>query len=209
MVIMGARMAICGVAAACGQMLITAPAQAQESERTVVLSDDPVPVFLTPLSADGFIGGRSDAIPELTEAAVEAFFGDRRQRILYDGKLTAQLMDALSGPPFDQIDLGNGYFVYVACKQHSCAERGAVIMDRAGGIVAAEIIGYRCREEPEPACDDTPVAYAFIDDDFGGDFAERIFAEWAAMTFQALADTDREYLPPVPPIERVLHVSKY
>ncbi len=199
-------MAMCGMAAACGLMLAAASVHAQEGERIVALSDGSAPVILTPLSDGGFIDGRSDAIPELTVSAVDAFFGDRRQRILYDGTLAEQLLDALSGPPFDQIDLGNGYFVYVACKLLSCGERGAVIMDQTGRIVAAELIGYRCRQEPEPGCDDTPVAHAFIDTELDESFAESIFAEWAAMSFREIDGTNREYFPDVPPTERWLHV---
>ena len=107
--------------------LSPAGAMAQTAERVVPLPEDPVPKFLTLLSDDGFVDGRSDAIPELTEEAVIAFFGERRMRILNDDPLADQLMTALGGPPFDQIDLGNGYYVSVACSIGNCGERGAVL----------------------------------------------------------------------------------
>jgi|GEM_PF-2347726 hypothetical protein len=189
-------------------MLAPAGAIAQTVDRIVPLPEEPVPQILTPLSDDGFVDGRSDAIPELTEETVVAFFGERRMRILNEDTLADQLMTALSGPPFDQIDLGNGYSVYVACRAHNCGERGAVIMDKTGRIVAAGLMGYRCREEPTPACDDLPVAYAFIDGDLGKSVAEPVFVEWAAMSFDEFDRTNREHFPDLPSIERVLRVVK-
>ena len=183
------------------------PVGAQPGERLVMVpAAETAPAFLTPLNDDGFVDGRSDAIPELTEEAVVAFFGERRMRILNDDPLADQLMTALSGPPFDRIDLGNGYYVYVACRAHSCGERGAVIMDEIGRIVAAELIGYRCRKKPAPRCDDLPVAYAFIDGDLRREVAEPVFVEWAAMSFDEVDRTNHEYFPDLPSVERVLRV---
>ncbi|WP_390547230.1 hypothetical protein [Qipengyuania sp. MTN3-11] len=54
----------------------------QTAERVVPLATDPIPQFLTSLSDDGFVDARPDAIPKLTEAAVVAFFAERRTRIL-------------------------------------------------------------------------------------------------------------------------------
>lgn len=189
-------------------VLVLAPAGivAQTADRVVPLPTDLVPQVLTPLSDDGFVDGRSDAIPELTEEAVVAFFGERRMRILNDDRLADQLMTALGGPPFDQIDLGNGYYVSVACSIGNCGERGAVVMDGTGRIVAAELIGYRCREKPAPRCDDLPVAYGFIDGDLQRDVAEPLLVEWAAMSFDEVDRTNQEYFPDLPSVERALRV---
>jgi hypothetical protein len=189
-------------------VLVLAPAgvMAQNADRVVPLRADPVAKFLTPLSDDGFVDGRSDEIPELTEEAVVAFFGERRMRVLNDDPLADQAMIALSGPPFDRIDLGNGYYVSVACSIGNCGERGAVVMDGTGRIVAAQLIGYRCRKKPAPRCDDLPVAYAFIDGDLPGDIVEPVFVEWAAMSFDEVDRTNQEYFPDLPSVERVLRV---
>ena len=202
---LGIRHVIGGMAMTCALLCTAAPVGAQPGERLVMVpAAETAPAFLTPLSDNGFIDGRSDAIPELTEEAVVAFFGERRMRVLNDDPLADQLMTALSGPPFDRIDLGNGYYVYVACGAHSCGERGAVIMDETGRIVAAELIGYRCRKKPAPRCNDLPVAYAFIDGDLPGNIVEPVFVEWAAMSFDEVDKTNREHFPDLPPVERVL-----
>ena len=187
-------------------VLSPAGAIAQNADRIVPLPDDPVPQFLTPPSDDGFVDGRSDAIPEPTKEAVVAFFGERRMRILNEDSLSDQLMAALSGHPFDRIDLGNGYYIHVACSLGNCGERGAVVMDGTGRIVAAELIGYRCREKPAPRCDDLPVAYAFIDGELRRRVAEPVLVEWAAMSFDEVDRTNREYFPDLPSVERVLRV---
>jgi hypothetical protein len=181
---------------------------AQTAERVVPLPDDPVPQFLTPLSDDGFVDGRLDAIPELTEEAVVAFFGERSMRVLNEDRLADQLMTALGGPPFDRIDLGDGFFVSVACSIDNCGERGAVVMDETGRIVAAGLIGYRCRDDPEPGCDHMPVAYAFIDRDLQHDRAEPILTEWAAMSLKEVDTTKKEYFPGTTPIKRVLRIIR-
>ena len=187
-------------------MLAHAGAIAQTVDRIVPLPEDALPQFLTPPSEDGFVDGRSDEIPELSEEAIVAFFGERRMRVLSDDPLADQAMIALSGPPFDRIDLGNGYYVSVACSIGNCGERGAVVMDGTGRIVAAQLIGYRCRKKPAPRCDDLPVAYAFIDGDLPGDIVEPVFVEWAAMSFDEVDRTNQEYFPDLPSVERVLRV---
>ena len=187
-------------------MLAHAGAIAQTVDRIVPLPEDALPQFLTPPSEGGFVDGRSDEIPELSEEAIVAFFGERRMRVLSDDPLADQAMIALSGPPFDRIDLGNGYYVSVACSIGNCGERGAVVMDGTGRIVAAQLIGYRCRKKPAPRCDDLPVAYAFIDGDLPGDIVEPVFVEWAAMSFDEVDRTNQEYFPDLPSVERVLRV---
>lgn len=190
----------------CALLLAAGPTIAHDGEREVPVPTGQLPEFLTPLNEAGFIVGQSDAIPEITSEAASAFFGDRRMRVLHDATLAEQLMDAISGPPFDQLDLENGYYGYVACRAHSCEERGAVVMDRTGRIVAAELIGYRCRQGLEPDCDDMPVAYAFVDADLSGTIAERVFLEWAGMSFDEVDETNREYFPELPPVERLLRI---
>lgn len=187
-------------------LLAAGPTIAHDGEREVPVPRGQSPEFLTPLSRDGFIDGQSDAIPEITSEAAIAFFGDLRMRVLNDATLAEQLMDAMSGPPFDQIDLENGYYVYVACSANSCGERGAVVVHGTGRIVAAELIGYRCRQGPEQGCDDMPVAYAFIDPDLSGAIAEPLFLEWAGMSFDELDEANREYFPELAPVERVLRI---
>lgn len=87
-----------------------------------------------------------------THNAIKAFLGNEDGHLLYrnpDGKAWQDAFEVLSGPPNDRQSLANGWILFGACRAHSCPEKGAVLLDPVGKILAVGMIGYRCGE-PDP-----------------------------------------------------------
>jgi hypothetical protein len=74
---------------------------------------------------------------------IKAFVGKGDADYLYHGALAAQQLEVLGGPPSTPEKIG-GLYLFTACRQHSCAEKGAVVMDPSGDIVATAILHSAC-----------------------------------------------------------------
>lgn len=81
--------------------------------------------------------------------AVRQFIGPGRASLLYPGSLADQQMDVLGGPPDDAMRVGDLYR-FSACRRHSCPEKGAVLLDSSGKIVATAILYSRFYDRPQP-----------------------------------------------------------
>jgi hypothetical protein len=51
-------------------------------------------------------------------------------------------LNLLHGPPDQPKRLGNGNYLFTGCMAHSCPNKGAVILTRAGRIVALGMLDY-------------------------------------------------------------------
>ncbi len=82
------------------------------------------------------------------EVSVKRFLGLRRSSYL--GRpdwLADQMIEVLGGPPDDPIRIGNR-FRFTACRAHSCAEKGAAVLEPDGRIVALAILHSACGAQP-------------------------------------------------------------
>ena len=77
-------------------------------------------------------------------AAVRRFIGKRKASYLYaNGDVATQQVEVLHGPPDAPTRIGTLYR-FTACRAHSCPEKGAAVLDPAGGIVALAILYSPC-----------------------------------------------------------------
>lgn len=60
-----------------------------------------------------------------------------------------QMVDVLGGPADRRVDLPDGY-LFAACRNGSCTERGNLIVDRIGRILAVSIIHYDAGRSKSP-----------------------------------------------------------
>ena len=134
--------------------------------------------------------GQRDDIPFIAENASQTFFGSRHANIAFKAPLAEQFEASINGRVYDQIDLGNGYFVYTACGQEDCARKGIAVIDGAGELVAAGIIGYQC-PGPVGECNDLPIAAGFLKTDPNVAFARQTLAEWAMRYLEDLPKDER------------------
>jgi hypothetical protein len=96
--------------------------------------------------------------------AVRAFVGSGRASYLYHGSRADQQMSVLGGPPDDPRRIGMRYR-FTACRPHSCREKGAVVLEPGGRIVATAILHSRCLEpKPPESCFDHNVLTLFVRD---------------------------------------------
>ncbi|WP_375271365.1 hypothetical protein [Sphingomonas sp.] len=82
---------------------------------------------------------------------LHAFLGDgtasylNRNRPVFD-----QAQEVLGGPPDDPVRLADRSWMFTACRAHSCAEKGAVVLTPAGRIVAVGILHFGCGASTNP-----------------------------------------------------------
>jgi hypothetical protein len=75
--------------------------------------------------------------------AVRRFLGTSLARHIYAGRLNEQQVDVLGGPPDPPERIGNLYR-FTACRHHECSEKGAVVLEPQGLIVASAILHSTC-----------------------------------------------------------------
>lgn len=79
------------------------------------------------------------------EPALRRFAGTVRGSYISPGATLAdQLRLALGGPPEEPRRLADGSRLFAACRAHSCMEKGAIVVDARGEIVAAGLLNFRC-----------------------------------------------------------------
>lgn len=79
-----------------------------------------------------------------TQRAIRDFLGGRKADLLYRGHDVAdQVIDVLGGPPDDPVRIGP-YWRFTACRAHSCTEKGALVLNPAGTIVAIAVLHGAC-----------------------------------------------------------------
>ena len=130
------------------------------------------------------------------EAAVRRFSGDAKTEHSYDGsRLNRELIEALGGPP-DHPIRWRGYYLFAACRAHSCDEKGAAIVSPRGRIEALAMIWYPCAQKwrVEDGCSAKPRLTILIRRPTDSAMVRRL-KQWAMI---ALA----EYRDPPPTIER-------
>lgn len=77
------------------------------------------------------------------EPAVKAFLGPQQVAFLYKtAPLSRQMIDVLHGPPDKGQHLPNGNLLFAACRAHSCFEKGAIVINTKGRILAMAIVSY-------------------------------------------------------------------
>lgn len=82
--------------------------------------------------------------------ALYRFLGPGRASLLYaNGKIADQQFSVLGGPPDDAVRVA-GLYRFSACRQHSCPEKGAVLLEPSGKIVATAILHSRIFDQPKP-----------------------------------------------------------
>jgi hypothetical protein len=96
---------------------------------------------------------------------LRAFVGVGQAGYLYQGTTADQQVDVL-----DIIDGGaptptGGRYRIAGCRRHSCGEKGAVVLEPGGRIVATAILHSRCAEpRPPERCFDHNVLTLFVRD---------------------------------------------
>lgn len=78
-------------------------------------------------------------------ARIRIFLGDKRVSFFYKGKLSAQVLDGLGGPPDFIHPVTRNLKMAAACRFHSCDEKAAVIFSCPGTIQAVGILHYDIR----------------------------------------------------------------
>lgn len=78
-------------------------------------------------------------------ARIRSFLGDKRVSFFYKGKLSAQVLDGLGGPPDIIRPVTENLRMASACRFHSCDEKAAVIFACPGTIQAVGILHYDIR----------------------------------------------------------------
>lgn len=112
------------------------------------------------------------------KASVNHFFGGTKGSFLWgDDLISAQLLEALGGPPDDLHKLDDGLVLASACRAHSCPEKGAVIL-KDNGVVAAALISFKCHGDPT-VCAEDPTLTIFLRDKLTAETATPIFESWA------------------------------
>lgn len=142
--------------------------------------------------------------PSMTQA-MEEFFGehaDLQVSYLYsNGPLLDQIWAVLGGPPEDREDLKNGGFLFAACRQHSCPEKGAVAFDTEGRIKAVGILNFKCQGGSEGCSDGRQLDLFFRDDDAATEASILAVKNWAA----SVTEESLNSAYPVPFYGTVLH----
>lgn len=88
------------------------------------------------------------------EPALRSFAGAARGNYLAaNTSLAEQLHLALGGPPDEPRRLADGNWLFTACRAHSCMEKGAIVVDARGAIVAAGLLNFRCGTGRNPCSD--------------------------------------------------------
>lgn len=77
--------------------------------------------------------------------AVAKFLGNQKTEFLYDGgMLLDEMIQVLGGLPADDRLEFDGRFLFTACREHSCDEKGAAVLRKDGQIDALAIVWYPC-----------------------------------------------------------------
>lgn len=99
-----------------------------------------------------------------TERAAVEFFGERRLPIYFDATLARQFALGISGGVEEQRALADGARFVATCRPRNCEDKAAVVVDRAGRIAGAGMIGYGCRVRGDgvPPCDREASAFVFV-----------------------------------------------
>lgn len=97
-------------------------------------------------------------------ARIKAFVGRGEADYLYPASLAEQQLAVLGGPP-DAPERIGGLYRFTACRQHSCAEKGAVVLDPTGRLVATAILHSACAvTRPTEDCSTHYVLSVFVSD---------------------------------------------
>lgn len=95
--------------------------------------------------------------------AVAAFLGKGRVDYLYSGRLVDQQYDVLHGPPDEPVRIGDPYR-FTACREHSCDEKGALVLETDGRIVATAILHTACGTRSREDCINGSILTVFARD---------------------------------------------
>ena len=124
--------------------------------------------------------------------AVRKFLGRTRVNYLYVGRLDDQQLDAIGGPPDPPVRIGELYR-FTACRHHYCPEKGAVVLEPRGLIVATAVLHSACVEPPKNhVCVDKQVLSVFVRDPSGAKVVVDNLAAWASAEVAAGYDPDNE-----------------
>jgi len=134
---------------------------------------------------------------------IRKFVGKGAVDYLYQGNFPRQQMEVLGGPPDPPTRIGNLYR-FTACRRHSCSEKGAVVFDPSGAIVATAILHSACgklhRTEDCPHHDTLTV---FVKDASGAEPIIEDLSHWAKAEVRSI------YTPPGLTPERLDEVEVF
>ena len=112
--------------------------------------------------------------------AVRRFVGPTRVRFLYAGPLNDQQMEVLGGPPDPPVRIGSLYR-FTACRYHDCTEKGAVVLEPQGRIVATAVLHSTCiLPRASPTCFNENVLSVFVRDPSGAKVVVDNLSAWAS-----------------------------
>ena len=112
--------------------------------------------------------------------AVRTFVGTTRVRFLYAGRLNDQQMEVLGGPPDPPVRIGSLYR-FTACRYHFCPEKGAVVLEPQGRIVATAVLHSTCiLPRASPACFNENILSVFVRDPPGAKLIVDNLVAWAS-----------------------------
>jgi hypothetical protein len=104
------------------------------------------------------------------QAVLRAFLGDARGSYLFDNApVVDQIGDVLGGPPDPPKRLATGEWVFSACREHDCPEKGAVVLSPSNQIIAIGLLSYDCHKTPpgQPGCELSPELTIFVQHQIG------------------------------------------
>jgi hypothetical protein len=130
---------------------------------------------------------------------VGAYIGTGTANWLFkNGSKIDQMIDALSGPPQVRQKIGEDIWLYGACRERDCSEKGAIVLSSDGSIKAAALLHFSCGDRCK---DDYTLTILGSDDKALSDGIEN----WAKTT---LADDAKVHKLANPPkIATVEHIG--
>jgi hypothetical protein len=85
------------------------------------------------------------------QQAVRRFFGPLRATYIdRNGLVANQMFTVLGGPPDPPVRIGNR-FRFTSCQAHNCGEKGAVVLEPDGQLLAFAILHSNCAESRGPS----------------------------------------------------------
>jgi hypothetical protein len=134
------------------------------------------------------------------QQAVRRFFGPLRATYIdRNGLVATQMFTVLGGPPDPPVRIGNR-FRFTSCEAHNCGEKGAVILEPDGQLLAFAILHSNCAESHGPSdCFAHMTLTVFIRDPVAQNVIDNL-SDWARLKiadWYTLPGTPEEHLDAV------------
>ena len=107
---------------------------------------------------------RSQILKAAYAELLRNFGNEKSDMIKPGGNLASQMDEMLGGPPDELVEMSGNVFFFSACRQHSCDEKGAIIIDmESQKLLAGAWRHFHCQDRPRGVskCDNEPTISSY------------------------------------------------